>query len=60
MLKLIQLIDIVGVELSGKIIKYNVIYLMLSIVYQMRINLSIQITNLAKMSSISNLFENAI
>lgn len=60
MLKLIQLIDIVGIELSGKIIKYNVIYLMLSIVYQIRISLSVQITNLAKIQSISNLFENAI
>jgi NADH:ubiquinone oxidoreductase subunit C len=59
MLKLLQLIDIVGIELSGKIIKYNVIYLMLSIVYQIRISLSVQITNLAKLQSISNLFENA-
>lgn len=58
-LKLLQLIDIIGIELSGKIIKYNVIYLMLSIVYQIRISLSVQITSLARIQSISNLFENA-
>jgi NADH-quinone oxidoreductase subunit C len=58
-LKFLQLIDIVGVEIVGKTIKYNIIYLMLSILYQTRINIYMQISNLISIHSLSAIFLNS-
>lgn len=58
-IRLMQLIDITCVEILGKHIKFNVIYFLLSLIYQTRINVLTQITNLTKIVSSTSLYWNA-
>jgi len=55
-LKFMQLLEMVGVEIFGKIAKYNIIYLILSLTYQMRIQIYTQATNMSKLVTIEGIY----
>lgn len=55
-LKFLQLLEITGIEIFGKINKYNIIYLILSLTYQTRIQIYTQITNLSKITTTVGLY----